>query len=102
MTYDYQFHINGLKGIKLYLQNLMLTTNYEGMGETDAKEIGETIDAAIEALEKQIPKKPVGDLHSVPHHRCPNCKKAIRIYVDAPYNPFCCFCGQALNWSDDE
>lgn len=56
----------------------------------------------IEALEKQIPKKPVGDLHSVPHHRCPNCKKAIRIYVDAPYNPFCCFCGQAIDWGADE
>lgn len=56
---------------------------------------------AILALEKQIPKKPIGDLHSVPHHRCPSCRKAVRIYVDAPFNPVCHFCGQTLDWSDE-
>lgn len=54
---------------------------------------------AIEALEKQIPKKPK-DYDSVPHHRCPNCNSAIRVYCDDPYDPVCKFCGQAIDWSD--
>lgn len=53
----------------------------------------------VEALEKQIPKKPK-DYDSVPHHRCPNCNSAIRVYCDDPYDPVCKFCGQAIDWSD--
>lgn len=41
-------HIEGLKGIKPFLQKKMREINYQGMGELDAKEIGETIDKAIE------------------------------------------------------
>lgn len=56
----------------------------------------EAMEMAIEALEKQIPKKPVkwsnGTLH------CPNCEKD---------NSCLCFkvcveCGQALDWSEEE
>lgn len=44
-------HINGLKGIKPFLQGFFLKENYEGCGELDAREVGETIDVAIYALE---------------------------------------------------
>ena len=64
--------------------------------------ISDAKQTAIEALEKQIPKKPKGDYDSVPHHRCPNCNGAIRVYCDDPYDPVCKFCGQAIDWSDDE
>lgn len=57
---------------------------------------------SIEALEKQIPEKPIGDLHSVPHHRCPNCNGAVRLFEDDSYDAYCKFCGQAIDWSDDE
>lgn len=53
---------------------------------------------AVEALEKQMPKKPIGDLHSVPHYRCPNCNNAVVVY-DHDYKYQCCkWCGQKLNW----
>lgn len=51
---------------------------------------------AKEALEKQIPKKPLfmeGD-YDMP--LCPNC----RLSVDE--NEHHCICGQALDWSDAE
>lgn len=36
----------------------------------------EEIGIAISALEKQIPKKPKGDYHSVPHYRCSTLRTA--------------------------
>jgi len=48
-----EMHIEGLKAIKPFLQKKMREYNYEGMGEIDAKEVGEICDAAIEALEKE-------------------------------------------------
>lgn len=56
---------------------------------------------AINALEKQIPKKPTGDLHSVPHYRCPVCKNAVVMYEDSTRFPHCHHCGQALDWTND-
>lgn len=60
------------------------------------------IGIAIECIEKQIPKKPKGDFHSVPHHRCPTCNCAIRLYEKDNCDLFCKFCGQAIDWSDNE
>ena len=47
------------------------------------------MDLAIEAIEKQIPKK-------VFEIVCPNCRTLIR-----GSRPFCGYCGQALDWSDE-
>lgn len=46
-------------------------------------------DAAIWALEKQIPKKPIKDANNM---ACPICGATIDM------NPYCCKCGQALDW----
>ena len=54
-------------------------------------------DAAVNALDKQIPKKPIGDLHSVPHYRCPTCKCTVSMY-NTQYDSFCKYCGQAIDW----
>lgn len=54
----YEEHIAGLMGIKDYMQKMLRKTNYEGMGEQDADECGETIDLAIECIEKQIATEP--------------------------------------------
>ena len=54
---------------------------------------------AINALEKQMPKKPIydNDNYHRTGYRCPNCNNT---------NPwgykFCKHCGQALDWSDRE
>ena len=53
---------------------------------------------AIVALDKQVPKKPTGDLHSVPHYRCPLCNKAVVVYENDKKLPYCHWCGQALLW----
>ena len=64
----------------------------------------EKVNLALEALEKQIPKKPLirkteDYFGYVEYIICPNCEK-----VDFGYERpcFCRLCGQAIDWSDDE
>ena len=61
---------------------------------------------AVEAYNKLIgnktSKKPVGDLHSVPHYRCPSCFGAVVMYDKDPHYPCCQWCGQKLDWNDDK
>lgn len=57
------------------------------------------ISIAIEALEKQVPKKP---LHLHKNYYCPVCKEdGWMLWDDAEPNDFdnfCCKCGQAIDW----
>ena len=63
-------------------------------------------DLAIKALEKQIPKKPIGKTDPMfgdSYIVCPNCENTVIV------NPFthsifkhCPNCGQALDWSETE
>lgn len=58
------------------------------------------IDLAIEALDKQILKKPIEkytDYDGTEAGLCPFCNEG----VDEKMN-FCSYCGQAIDWSDDE
>lgn len=58
--------------------------------------------AVIEALEKQIPKKPTQD-ECVEHiFYCPNCTRFfIGFHLHNGYRkPHHCICGQALDWSE--
>ena len=48
---------------------------------------------AVEALEKQIPKKRVKARNEIV---CPTCKTLVGS------SPYCRYCGQALDWSDTE
>lgn len=52
------------------------------------------------ALKKQIPKKPQS-FDSVPLNRCPTCHDIVRVFSHSMKLKFCCWCGQALDWSDD-
>ena len=47
---------------------------------------------------KDIAKKPIGDLNSVPHYRCPTCNGAVVMYCDDHHYPCCQWCGQKLDW----
>ena len=57
---------------------------------------------AMEALEKQIPKKPVNNLNFAKMSgfdgwlECPTCNKS----VNGTHFPFCPWCGQHLDWSE--
>ena len=58
------------------------------------------IDLAIEALDKQILKKPIEkytDYDGTEAGLCPFCNEG----VDEKMN-FCSYCGQAIDWSDDK
>ena len=67
------------------------------------------IDMAIEALEKQIPKKPTKLTHKILIdagwiYACPNCEAACG---ENKYHPevtddemYCPSCGQAIDWSE--
>lgn len=61
------------------------------------------IDLAIEALEKQIPKKP---LHMHKNYYCPICKEdGSMLWDDAVPNDmdkYCGICGQAIDWEVSE
>ena len=55
----------------------------------------EAINKAIEALEKQIPKKPYDIVH------CPLCKIEVELQpIDTEQVTYCLQCGQAIDWSD--
>lgn len=59
--------------------------------EHEIEEYGVT-DLAIEALEKQIPKKPV-------KYECPVCKDSVGYKFGESYMmPYCENCGQKLDW----
>ena len=70
----------------------------------------EALDVAIQALEKQIPKKPRktdsyrGVLKKVYAYVCPTCGNAcLEKYMNERQNTmFCWNCGQKLDWSDGE
>ena len=65
----------------------------------------EALGLAVEALEKQIPKKGImiGDNYSSVLS-CPKCRKPITNVLNiAKYEPnYCHYCGQALDWSGTE
>lgn len=52
---------------------------------------GKSLDIAISAIEKQIPKKPVKTRSEIV---CPTCKTLVGS------SPYCRYCGQALDGSD--
>ena len=59
---------------------------------------------AIDALEKQIPKKPIireaeDSFGNVKHTLCPNCQETEFVFTQPC---FCHHCGQALDWEVSE
>ena len=55
----------------------------------------EALNKAVEAIEKQIPKKPYNTVH------CPLCKIEVELQpVDVEQVTYCLHCGQAIDWSD--
>ena len=56
------------------------------------------IDVAIEALEKQIPKKVIPFENNPYLDACPCCGRIKSIYGDR----YCSYCGQRIDWSEVE
>lgn len=62
--------------------------------------VNEACRMGMEALEKQIPKKPIFDEYTDLYF-CPTCKKLTSYALD-DFSDYCELCGQALDWSDEE
>ena len=67
----------------------------------DCRMSAEAMNLAIEALEKQIPKKP-NDKFNVPYDIlacgiCPSCGRGVHSDMK-----FCSECGQAIDWGEGE
>ena len=62
---------------------------------------GKSLDIAIEALEKQVPKKVIFD-DDEEVLLCPNCNiDLMGSLTDQDHDPYYCFeCGQALKWGE--
>lgn len=80
----------------------MLYRVYRNTDDCEMRISKECYKLIIEALEKQIPKKPIFEseqtspfgVDDVPY--CPSCR------CDLPEVSYCEKCGQALDWSDTE
>lgn len=61
------------------------------------------IHTAIQALKKQIPKKPVPNKKdNIRFSLCYNCPECGRTFSGTGIADYCYHCGQALDWSDTE
>ena len=63
----------------------------------------EAMEIAINALGKQIPKKPksITPVENSMYVKCPTCKLTTVLY-DGCIMEYCKNCGQKLDWSDEE
>ena len=85
--------IEKLKNMRLFMQITDKNSEHK-FAEDDYK----ANEMAIQALEKQIPKKPYKDNENGIYEKeyCPICNRSL-----FP-NDRHCICGQAIDWSDEE
>ena len=89
------------KTLKIIEQNLEVAIHdSDGDNPKYEQEQISALKLAVEALEKQIPKKPIGDLNSVPHYRCAACGSGVKTYENSTVYPYCHYCGQKLLWEE--
>lgn len=65
-------------------------------------DISIALETAIEALKKQIPKKPYDVDTERKTFDCPECLSKLYVDEDVRDCGYCCICGQALDWSEKE
>ena len=75
------------------LERIIDPDPWEDYGLSDKAK--EALEMEIEALEKQIPRKPIEP--EALFYKCPICKN----YV-GDYSVYCTVCGYKLDWSEDE
>lgn len=74
--------------------------NRQGKDYLDERDFP-VLECAINALEKQIPKKPTGEHYA--HMRCPSCNHRIPSGMGSSSrrrDNWCNYCGQKILWED--
>lgn len=94
------------EAIKVLKNNYPKTTKivngrYKGGFDDIESELGQALNMAVEALEKQIPRKPLNreDKSEISYGDCPCCSNMIDNWDDIRY---CGECGQAIDWEETE
>lgn len=94
---------------EIRLKNFNITLQYCDANENyiqDFKEKTDIYDMAIEALEKQIPKKPtpviLGEIFKDAFYTCPCCGDDWNVNEYGSAMEYCWTCGQAIDWSEVE
>ena len=79
---------------------MLITRSYDDLSFKVVNQIWdeEAIDIYHKLIGNKTSKKPIGDLNSVPHYRCPTCNGAVVMYCDDNKYPCCQWCGQKLDW----
>lgn len=73
------------------------------LGETKlCSPLGQACFVGIEALEKQIPKKPLYAEHDLNYFECVSCGESIYSSDSLKTHKFCLNCGQALDWRNED
>lgn len=101
---------NPIEDIEFLEGNLANTSDYP--------EMQKDLDMAVQRLKKHVrmlcdkatPKNPVSEAmpgftaDQASHLVCPGCKQSIvNVWSQSKYHPqYCHYCGQALDWSDDQ
>ncbi len=100
--------MNNTKALKILNENLQTAIHdCDGFNPTYEQEQVKALQIAVNAVEKQIPKKTIKDTN-YSHGRytvaiCPICDDLLGLYSFAETSFKCCpTCGQALDWSDTE
>ena len=82
-----------------YEEAIKILTELKPIPIDGFKIIAEAYDLAIEALDKQIPKKPTMGKYG--HTECACCGWVVESFCgDLEQYPFCPNCGQAIDWED--
>ena len=101
MPWSIEDTIENMKVLKKALQEKVIEINLDGNGDQDAKEVAFDFDRSIEALDKQIPKKPkTKTIGCDIEWWCPNCgENHILMYARKGFK-YCHHCGQRLLWEE--
>ena len=101
MPWGIEDTIENLNEIKEILKVKLINENLDGKASDDVKELEFDFDRAINALEKQIPKKPIKSENQVVRYvntyYCPTCELGI---TGTNIAKWCYHCGQKIDWSD--
>lgn len=92
------------------MTNEQAITHFKEQLEVFGGEHHEAMKVAIEALEKQIPKKPIysdyddnGFDEIIPYRaECPSCGESVEFGKWNAEESHHCECGQALDWSEED
>ena len=93
MPWSIEDTIENINEIKENLKVILINKNLHGKASDDVKELEFDFDRAINALEKQIPKKSKTDDRYI-MYICPCCNDFIKVSHNCCQN-----CGQAIDWS---